>query len=563
MEITTPLSPSSHLRVSTVSKSFADKRVLTNISFTVPFGARVGLIGENGSGKSTLLRIVAGDIQPDAGEVTLPSNVRIRLLSQVFPFDDKQTVREAVEDSVKSARLAVRQVSELGEAIATQADDQKIAEAFARALDTAERLGAWDVDARIGQILSGLGLGNITLERQTGSLSGGQRARLALAWTLLSNPDILLLDEPTNHMDDGARSFLTDILRGWSGIVLFASHDRAFLDETATSLIDLDPMPLPHKLSQAFTKDSDGAGIGATHFGGTYGQYLLAREDTRDRWEKQYRDEQAEIAALKAQAKDSHTHGHQNRDFKVEVKATKKFYSDRNSKVISRRVNDFETKLLRLEEEQIRKPPRLLRFRGYETTKSGAVSPGFAVRVENASFKDRLSSTTLAVPFGERLLITGANGSGKSTLLKMIAGKLTPTSGNISLATGVTIGLLDQELDLPDPKRRGGNRTVLEAYQDLAGLDAPPLGHFGLISGRDFNRPLRLLSTGQQRRIQLAVLLAKEPNILLLDEPTNHLSLVLATELENALPNYPGTVIMASHDKWLRSLWNGKVFQLP
>ncbi|MDN4471572.1 ABC-F family ATP-binding cassette domain-containing protein [Demequina zhanjiangensis] len=552
-----------------VSFSYPDRRVLTDVSLTISGGERVGLIGENGSGKSTLLRLAAGALTPDTGAVrAIAPGGRaptLGLLHQEPPFTAAETVAEALERAVSPARRAAESVDHWGEAIAQQPEDAKAAESFAAALEEAERLDAWTIEARIGTMLDGLGLIDIPGERPTGRLSGGQRARLSLAWLLLAQPDVLLLDEPTNHLDDAATSHLVAVLRAWRGPVVLASHDRAFLDEVATTLVDLDPAPVPHRLASAVEDGGPGSGVGATRYGGSFTQYLADREATRQRWERQYRDEQAELRRLRAGVRDSHQVGHADWKPRTEGRAAQKFYADRNATVVARRVNDARSRLEDLEERQIRKPPTPLAFGGLDAGKVGrspASTVGHAAVAADVTVARRLAPLSLAVAPGEHLLITGANGSGKSTLLAVLAGRLPATGGSWSIGPGLSIGLLAQYPRIDDPAHRGPGLTARQAYEDATGPNRPALSSFGLLHGRDENRPALSLSVGQQRRLALAIVLADPPDVLLLDEPTNHLSLALVTALEEAIPAYAGTVIVASHDRWLRERWSGERLHL-
>ncbi|GAA2510182.1 ABC-F family ATP-binding cassette domain-containing protein [Kocuria salsicia] len=563
-----PHSPNTaaHIRVSGVSASFGSHRVLTDISFSVAVGDPTGLIGGNGSGKSTLLRIMAGLGEPDAGEVLTvgPGDpLRVGLLHQVPPpFAPHDTVARAVESAVRTVRHAASAVDRTADALARAQEDEGAATAYAAALDTAERIGAWDLDTRIDVTLDGLGLGGVNRDRPTRALSGGQRPQLSLAWLLVSTPDVLLLDEPTNHLDDAATDFLREALRSWHGPVLLASHDRAFLDTAVTSLVDLDPAPRPHAVTSDLVGDGTGTGIGVTRFGGTYSQYVLARMDARERWERTYRDEQAQLKELRAAVREQQSVGHANWTPRSETRMAAKFYADRNATVISRRVNDTRTRLATLEEEQVRKPPRELFFQGLTAGLSGSEAAlhrtGPVLTASAAEVAGRMAPASLTVSAGESWLITGPNGVGKSTLLSLFARRLEPTSGSVHVAPGVRVGLLDPDATLPgaDPER-----TAAHIYHERVGEDRAetvPLGTFGLLAGRDENRRLGELSVGQRRRLALAVLLADPPHVLLLDEPTNHFSLVLATQLEAAVPNYPGTVVVASHDRWLRRNWTGR-----
>ncbi len=561
-----------HLRVDGLSFSYPGRRVLTDVSFVVPAGDRVGLIGENGSGKSTLLTLIAGNLEPSAGTITVNSPDAgapvFGLLHQEPPFSAEESIANAMESAVARPRRAANEVTRLGAALAEHPNDPAAADDYARALEKAERLGAWETDARISAMLTGLGLGQIDRHRSTGALSGGQRARLALTWLLLSTPDVLLLDEPTNHLDDAATAYLVSVLKEWRGPVLIASHDRAFLDDTVTSLLDLDPSPLPHAVAEPLVHDGTGTGIGLTRFSGSYSSYLSARADARQRWERQYRDEQAELSRLRAAVKDQQVVGHSDWRPRSEVRMAQKFYADRNAQAVSRRVNDARVRLTDLEHRQIRKPPRELTIHGLtaagEPRSTGTREP--VLTAVNVTLNGRLPDTSLSISRGDRWLITGPNGSGKSTLLGLLAGTLTPSSGQITRTPADRIGLLTQNTTLPDPANRGPGRTALEVYADLVGSERSarvPLSTFGLIAGRDHNRAVTELSVGQQRRLALAVLLANPPEILLLDEPTNHFSLSLVTALEDALPHYPGTVVVASHDRWLRAQWAGQRLELP
>lgn len=552
----TPSSSSSvggpdHLRVDGVSRSFPDRRVLTDVSFVVSSGERACLIGENGSGKSTLLRIVAGLDEPDAGSVSTPGQVG--LFHQQPPFPPEATVAGALAEAAAPLRALTRRVEVEGEALA--AGEPGAAERFETALAAAERRRAWELDHVLDRLVDGLGLGEVPRDRRADELSGGEVSRLSLAWVLVRRPDTLLLDEPTNHLDDRAAALVAELLTGWSGPVLMASHDRAFIDEVATTLLDLDPAPIRHAAVRD-DHDSPGSGFGVTRFSGTYSAYLAAREAERLRWERQYRDEQEELGRLRARVRDDHAVGHTNREFHA-VGAAKKFYADRNARVVARRVNDAGTALERLTATQVRKPPTALRFTGLAGRPSArGRTPGPVLVATDVAVPGRLAPTSVALGAAARLLVTGPNGAGKSTLLAVLAGDLAPASGSVTQVDRLSVAMLRQDVVPRDP-----DRTVLDTYRAAVGeatAERTPLGTFGLVAGRDEGRPLGTLSVGQWRRLDLAILLAHPPDVLLLDEPTNHFSLLLATRLEESIPDYPGAVVVASHDRWLRRTWVGE-----
>ncbi|WP_151526227.1 ATP-binding cassette domain-containing protein [Serinicoccus kebangsaanensis] len=545
-----------HLRLDGVSVSFPDRRVLTDVSLVVSSGERACLIGENGSGKSTLLRVAAGLIDPDTGSVRSPGTVGLH--HQQAPFDLSLTVDEVLTRSTAAVRDLVTQVERAGEALARE--EPGAGAALDAALEAARRHRAWEIDHRADQVAHGLGLARLPRRHRAAELSGGQLSRLSLAWTLLRTPDTLLLDEPTNHLDDAGTELLTELLRTWTGPVLVASHDRAFLDETATTLLDLDPAPLAHAQVGA-DHDSPGSGFGLTRFTGSYTAYLEQRREERQRWVRRYRDEQQERERLRRRVHADHTVGHGDRAPRTEARASRKFYADRNAKVVSRRVNDASTALARLEREQVRRPPDRLRFRGLPApARTRPHGPGPILTATGVAVAGRLHPVSLAVGARGRLLVTGPNGCGKSTLLALLAGHLHPDRGSVTSTSRLRVGLLAQEA-----VRRDGSLTTRQAYARAVGRELAeqhPLATLGLIAGRDLDRPVRDLSVGQRRRLDLATVLADPPDLLLLDEPTNHLSLLLVSELELGLADYPGAVVVASHDRWLREDWVGERLQL-
>ncbi|PWH06563.1 ABC transporter ATP-binding protein [Brachybacterium endophyticum] len=535
-------SPSAlHLRADGISHGFGARRVLTDISLTVPAGTPTGLLGENGSGKSTLLRILAGDLEADTGEIAVPGPVG--LLRQELPHDPATTtIADVLEEALAHSRRLEEALTEAGAELAVD-DSQRAAARYDALLSRATLADVWNAETRAAEILAGLGLTGVPHERLLAQISGGQRGRLALAHLLITRPTTLLLDEPTNHLDDAGAEFLARLLSEHPGPVLVASHDRAFLDEATRAQLDLDPAPTPLGEEQG----------GLTAYTGTFTDYLLARLDARERWERRFRDEQEELDRLRAKVRDEHSVGHEGRGPRTEARASKKFYADRNAAVVSRRVRDAERRLEELESSQIRRPPAELHFTGVPTSTRRRTQGEVLLSAAGAAVAGRLTATSLSVSAGEKLLITGPNGSGKSTLLAVLAGLLEPDAGSISVVRDRGLLAQDEEIDEDTTVRRLlGGTPEDEHVPDLMGLVHP----------RDLDRPLGELSRGQQRRAALAGLLAAPPSLLLLDEPTNHLSLDLATRLERAVQDWEGTVVIASHDRWLRRRWTGRTLEL-
>ncbi|WP_314148291.1 ABC-F family ATP-binding cassette domain-containing protein [uncultured Leifsonia sp.] len=529
---TLTLSP---LRADGISHGYGDRRVLTDISLTVAPGARTGLIGENGVGKSTLLRILAGAEVPDSGLVSTPA--RVGFLWQEVRFRPEETLATLIEDAIAEVRAIERELESAATALA--GDDPAASARYDAALAAAERAEIWSIDARRDELLDGLGVGGIPLARRVGEVSGGQRSRFALAALLLGRPDALLLDEPTNHLDDAAAAFLERQLVGWHGPVLFASHDRAFLDAVATGLIDLDP-----------------SRSGTTVFGGGYSDYLEAKAAERARWEKQYADEQDELAALEHAVDVTARSIAWSGKVRDNDKFTKSYKGNTLDRQISRRIKNASGRLDDLRENQVRKPPAPLSFSGIPSGfQTLADDAGALVSAQDVRVPGRLDVAEFAVGPDARILVTGPNGAGKSTLLGVLAGRIDPAAGAVNRRRGLRTALLEQDVRFADPSLTP--RRIYEIALGEKRAEAVPLRGLGLIAARDLDRPVGTLSVGQQRRLALALILARPPHLFLLDEPTNHLSLTLATELEEALGGYPGAVVVASHDRWLRARWTG------
>ncbi len=547
-----------HLRLDGVGFGFPGRRVLTDVSLTVPAGERIGLIGENGAGKTTLLHLAAGLLTPSTGTVHRPE--RTGLLHQQLGLPARATVERVVEDAVADVRALEDRLAELAAGIAEFPGDSAAADAYDTVLQDAERHGLWVLDARIEAVLGGLGLGGLPRDRAVGEISGGQRRRLALAGLLLSRPTALLLDEPTNHLDDAAVDFLAAELAGWRGPVLMASHDRWFLDAAATGLVDLDPALGPDE-------SAGGPARQGTVSTGGYSAYLDRREDARRRWAERYAAQADERQRLQEIVDVSGRQIFHTTAPKSEGRITRKFYSDRAAKTIGGRVRSARQRLGALERAAVDAPPAPLGFAGFDRAAGAraddgvpADDGGVLVRLTGAGVEGRLAPTDLVLLTGDRLLVQGPNGTGKSTLLSVLAGELCPDTGAVERRSRVVAGRLAQDEDWPDlsvPARAAYRARLRDADR------APTLRDLGLLRDEDAARPLGELSPGQRRRVALAALVAEPAPLLLLDEPTNHLSLALAEELERALQDFPGTVVLATHDRWIRRRWSGRVLSVP
>ena len=543
-----------HLKLDGVSFTYPGsvRRVLTDITFAVPSEHVTGLIGENGSGKSTLLQLIAGSLEPDVGSITTPPTTGFIEQETQLPFSSPASA--LIDAAVSELRDVEKQIGEISEKMAE--DPDRYAEAFDAALAMAEQAGVWELDARIATVLAGLGLANVPLETTLGDMSGGQRRRFALAALLLRPVDAMVLDEPTNHLDDDGVDFLIRELEEFSGPVLVASHDRFFLDKAADSLVDLDP-GLGHE---------GGGGEDTrqgTVFTGSFTDYLESREDIRRRWEELYTVQEHERARLAKAAEQTAEDVFHSQESKSEVGIAKKFHADRAAKTVGNRLRSARNRLEALERDELPKPPARLKFHGIpEHTSASLGEP--AVWAKDIWVGDRLGPLTIKINPGEHWLIEGPNGAGKSTFLKVVQGKWEITEGELRIPEEVVVGRLSQDdewIDLEKPAE--------EIFAEKVPPKSPSLVDMGLMTEETAARPLGELSLGQRRRVSLGIILASPPDILLLDEPTNHLSLALAEELEEALSTFPGTVLMATHDRWIRRRWavrtdgRGRVLSLP
>ena len=516
-------------------RRYADRIVLDGVDLTASPGSVLALVGENGSGKSTLLRLLAGQEAPDSGTVTRPDDVGF--LAQELDVPLGATVGDVLEAALAPLHHAVARLEELAADLPASGDE------YAALLEWSMTHDAWDAARRAEEAAHRLGLGHLPADRPVARMSGGQRARLALAALLTRRPACLLLDEPTNHLDDAALDYLEQVLRELPGVVVVASHDRVFLDRVAHTVLDLD--------AGHFGSDGLGGRVAGVSVGG-FSALLADRAAARERWQAAFAEQQEEIDRLRGVADTSARQVAHNRPARDNDKFVHHFKGENVARTVKRRVDDAERRLQLLERNRVPKPPVPLRF-------SATLAPGTgaAVSVRDLVVPGRLRLDRLDVRAGDRLLVTGPNGCGKSTLLKVLAGlPALQVSGHVAVHAR-RVGYLPQEVSFRD-----AGRSTVEVYAEATGAPVP-LHRLGLLHPRDLSRPVGELSVGQQRRLALAVLVARRPDLVLLDEPTNHISLALAAELEEALQRSPGTVVVASHDRWLRRRWDGPTLPLP
>ncbi|MFJ5711877.1 ABC-F family ATP-binding cassette domain-containing protein [Streptomyces sp. NPDC093105] len=519
-----------------VTVSRGERILLDRVSLSVRPGERVGIVGENGAGKSTLLHLLAGTDTPDEGRIVVQADGGLRLLRQTPDLPADATVADAVDSALADFRAMELRLRAL-EARLDAGDADDLA-AYGELLTAYELRGGYEADARIDKALHALGIAHITRDRPLGSLSGGEQARLGIACAVAAAPEILLLDEPTNHLDATALDWLEEALRGHRGTVVAVSHDRVFLERVTTALVEVDTD------RRALVRHGEG-----------YAGFRAAREAERRRRRQEFEEWRAETERLEAYAAGTAHAVAAGRGMKDNNKMAYDRAAGRVQASVSGRVRNARERLRRLREEPVAEPAPPLAFTARPET--GAVQ-GELLALEGIGVADRLAVDTLALAAGERLLIHGGNGAGKSTLLRVMAGELAPDRGEVRRRG--RIGFLAQEVTVSRPAQ-----PLLAAFGHGLGLGLDEDGlaerilSYGLFRPADLTVPVGALSAGQRRRLALARLLARPADLLLLDEPANHLALGLVEELEQALAEWPGALVMVSHDRAVRRGFTGRI----
>lgn len=511
------------LSLENVSKSFGIKPLFSSVSFGLDESDKIGVIGANGSGKSTLLKVISGEEPPDSGRVVIANGKVIATLSQNPPFDEDQTVIEAVfagsNEALHQKLELLRQYEFACEQLAGQNNPhQNDEKSLKRVADLAAQLeisGAWQLENELKAILTELGIAH--LNARMGALSGGQRKRVALAHSLFIKPDLLILDEPTNHLDAETVEWLERWLADFKGAVLLVTHDRYFLDRVTNRIIEIDR--------------------GRLHsFTGNYVRFLEKKQ------------EQEEIEAVRASKLKQMA--------RRELEWLRRGPKARTSKAKARidRANELIRQARETASEIAARKSLDTAFEAFNTNRIGKKILG--LRNVSKSFGEKTVISDFSYQFkrGDRIGIIGANGSGKTTLLELIAGRLQPDSGEVEKGETIVIGYYDQEnrefdesMRLIDYIRevaeniRTAEGDLITASQMLDRFLFPPAMQYQTIG---------TLSGGERRRLYLLRMLMSAPNLLLLDEITNDLDIPTLVALEEYLESFPGCLVIVSHDRY-------------
>ncbi|HJE46140.1 ABC-F family ATP-binding cassette domain-containing protein [Levilactobacillus namurensis] len=502
------------LQVQQVSRRFGAEVLFQNVNLDVAEHGRVALVGRNGAGKSTLLKMIAGETEPDAGQITKKRGLTIGYQAQNAGINSTKTVWNEMLSVFAKLQAMERRIHELEAEMsdpAVSADPEK----FQQVSSTYDQLqqdfsdqNGYGYQAEIRGVLHGFEFDESVYDKPITEMSGGQRTQLALAKLLLERPDLLILDEPTNHLDVETLTWLEGYLQGYPGAILIVSHDRYFLDHVATEVYDM-------------------AHGGLVHYQGNYSHFIDEKaERLRQEW-KEYDKQQAEISKLEDFV---------NRNI-VRASTTKRAQARRKQ----------------LEKmDRIDKPDadeKVARFRFTPRRQSGNV----VLDVVNAAvgYRDQVlcQPINLDIKKHQAVAIVGPNGVGKSTLLKTILGKLPALAGQVIFGTGVDTGYYDQDQTLLHAKKSVLHELWDDHPTTPEGDIRAILGSF-LFTGPDVDKTVHSLSGGEKARLLLTKLAMRHDNFLMLDEPTNHLDIDSREVLENALNEFDGTILFVSHDRY-------------
>jgi macrolide transport system ATP-binding/permease protein len=556
--MTEPNFRTGQLHLSGVSHGYGDRELFTGVELVIAAGEHAAVVGENGAGKSTLLRILAGIETPAEG--TAQRHGRVGYLAQTSGLSARLTVADAIDDALRALREMEAELERLENGLASAGPAEL--EAYGNLQTQYQLREGYAAESRVEAALDRLGLGGVDRGRTLGSLSGGERERVALACLLADPADILLLDEPTNHLDASGTAWLEGRLAAHRGAVVVVSHDRVLLRKVAAAVIEVD--------AERRT---------VNRYGNGYDGYLKEKRAERQRWVQQYHGWIDAMAAERRQADTvAGRMGYARR--RDNDKAAFDFKTGTWERAAASKIRNAQERLRRLEDNPVERPPERLKLdAGLDGELDGGPDPaadaggspvgssggtsgsGYTeardgvLHARNTQVPGRLDVPEFRVDRGQKILITGPNGAGKSTLLSVLAGTLEPAAGQV--VRHGRIGYLQQELELPEhPSLR-----LLPAF--AAGLGgnidthAEALLRLGLFRTSEFHVPVGALSAGQQRRLALARLLLGHKDVMLLDEPSNHLAPALVEELESALAEFDGTVVMVSHDRALGEWFDG------
>ncbi len=512
------------IQVSGIKKAYGTDEILKDCSFHIEDNEKCALVGANGTGKSTLLKIIAKEIEPDSGTVTLKSGESLGYLAQQEAVNSENSIFDEIMEAKRTLldEEAEIRALELRMKDLTGSDLESAMERYSALTHHFEINNGFAIRSEVTGVLKGLGFTEDEFKKIISTLSGGQKTRVALAKLLLSHPSLIMLDEPTNHLDLGSIEWLEGFLSGYKGAVLVVAHDRYFLDRIATKVIDLEN--------------------GTSHvYMGNYTAFSEKKKALRDAALRAYLNQQEEIA-------------HQE-------KVIEKLKSYNREKSV-KRAESREKLLDRM--ERLDKPAEMddaMKLKITPSIRSGKDVLSVTGLTKAYSDEPLFKEASFSISRGERVAVIGSNGAGKTTLLKILTGLTDADEGSFFLGTNVKTGYYDQEHQILHPEKT----LFQEMSDDFPGMDntriRSTLAAF-LFYGDDVFKQVKALSGGERGRLSLAKLMLSNANFLILDEPTNHLDSTSKEILENALNEYEGTLLYVSHDRYFINRTATRILEL-
>ena len=496
-----------------LSKMLGGNSLFEDLSFEVMEKDRVGIVGRNGSGKTTLLKLIAGIESIDHGVIHYKKGTKVGYLAQIAS-DSELTVKEVLRNAFTDLITMQERMSELESEMGRGDENDRTLKEYGQLLDVFTRKGGYEIDSSIHHVANGLGIEDL-LSTSFDRLSGGEKTKVSLGMLLLQEPELLLLDEPTNHLDVEAVEWLETFMKQYKGTIVIVSHDRYFLDEVVTKIMDVED--------------------GEIHvYQGNYSDFVEKKEKLL----------LAEFAAYQEQQK-------KMKKMREAIKRLKEWANQANppNAALHKRARNMERALERM--DKIKRPLLERRKMGLEFDLNDR-SGKDVVRFEDVSigYQERslVKSINLHIRYGERVAIVGKNGSGKTTLLKALLGSIPPHYGKVSISGSVKVGYLSQHV-----LKESGEKRVIDVYRDTAKVSESDARHelaSFLFYGYSVFSKVSSLSGGEKMRLRLAQLMSQKLNLLVLDEPTNHLDIDSREILEDALDKFTGTIICVSHDRY-------------
>ncbi|SCG84009.1 putative ABC transporter ATP-binding protein ydiF [Proteiniborus sp. DW1] len=498
-----------------ISKYYGANKVLEEITFEVHTGDRIGLIGKNGTGKTTILKIIAGIENSDGGVLSIRKNATVGYLAQMPDYPKEYKVIDVLNIAFEKQNQIKFEMRQLEEKMADCSEHklEKVMKVYGELQLTYEHIGGYETEEKLNRICVGLKLTNTMLERSFSDLSGGEKTTVMLGMMLLQNPDILLLDEPSNHLDLESIEWLEEFIKEYKGSVLVISHDRYFLDNIATKIVEIEA-----KKSRTYA--------------GNYSLYVQQKEEMLNLQLEAYKTQQKKI-----------------KEMEEAIKRFRQWGAIAGEQPMFKKAANMEKRIKRMDkvEKPILDQPKIkVNFTRGDRSANEVIS----IKGLYKSFGDNgiIENLDLSVRYKEKLCILGKNGCGKSTLIKLLLNKYTQDSGEITIGSRVRIGYLEQEILFEDEEK-----TVLETINDYfmvpEGEGRRILAGF-LFYGDDVYKKVKNLSGGEKSRLRLCIMMQEKNNLLILDEPTNHLDIDSREMLEKALENFDGTIIFISHDRY-------------